>query len=99
MFRKIAVFGALLVAACGADPIATENSGNGNVSIVMIATFDTDCKLFRVTDGTRQTIYVARCGGAPVSRINDVSSEWNVVIYCGKNCWRTERRSVQTVGG
>lgn len=77
MTHRIAWLGLVLLATlgasnseCGAPPINTEaiNSGNAQVSVDLIATFD-GVRLYRVKDGDDKRVYVAVSG-------RELRAEW-----------------------
>lgn len=59
----------LMLAACGADPIATANSGNPDVQANLIAEVD-GCRIWRIRDGNERKVYMANCAEG------DARTEW-----------------------
>ena len=72
------------LAGCGADPIQRVDTGSPGVTAALIAKVD-GCLLYRVRDGSSETIYFARCPDRETTR-------WD--RSCGKYC--TKNIEVET---
>ena len=85
-------YGSVIIAAlavlsgCGNEPMERQVSKNGTES-GLIAVVD-DCRIWRVQDGNRETVYFARCpeGSAPVN--------WEVTRSSGKTTYTVDKQTL-----
>lgn len=83
--KAVAVLALLAVAGCGAPPVSTSGTDNGQVPLDTLFTHD-GCTVYRFRDGGRSHYWV-NCPG----RIDSQRTE-----SCGKNCTTTHDDSIQT---
>ena len=86
-FKRAAVIAALAVvlAACGNDPVSTSKTDNPNVPVALM--FDHDgCKVYRFKDAG-EYVYYSNCQGSTTAFHTE---------SCGKNCTKKAPTQVTT---